>query len=87
LSFGEFVRGERNPQVFTWKLRDLAWQGFLQEYFVIFTALDGKDTAFWRFVVSPEAVPNSCNISKVISISLAEGLKKSTTSSAYKEIL
>ena len=47
----------------------------------------GRTLLFWRLVVSPEALPKSCRISRVIAISLAEGLKKSTTSSAYKEIL
>jgi len=50
-------------------------------------AIMGRTLLFWRFVVNPEALRKSCRISRVISISLAEGLKKSTTSSAYKEIL
>ena len=47
----------------------------------------GRTLLFWRFVVSPDALPKSCRISKVISMSLAEGHKKKTTSSAYNEIL
>jgi len=46
----------------------------------------GKTLLFCTFVVNPEASPKSWRISKVIPMSLAEGRKQITTSSAYREM-
>uniref|UniRef100_A0A0A9B7Y4 Uncharacterized protein n=1 Tax=Arundo donax TaxID=35708 RepID=A0A0A9B7Y4_ARUDO len=46
----------------------------------------GNPLLFCTFVFNPEASPKSWRISNVIPISLAEGHRNITTSSAYKDM-
>ena len=44
----------------------------------------GTTVLFCTFVLRPEASPNRCRMSKMALISLADGWRKMTTSSAYR---